>query len=460
MTEFEIVSPVDGRVLARRPYSADTEVELVLSAARSAQVGWAARPLAERQRFVHAFITEIGKRKDEFAQQVAWSIGRPIAQADEAEAWTWAGARLVDLASAALADRSIEVGDGAKRLVERRPFGVMLAICPWNYPLATGMPLIVPPLVAGNTVILKHAPQCALTAQSLAEAARAADLPTGVFQVIDMTHGQAERVIGSDDIDIVGFIGSELGGRQVFGAAKGFFKPFLLELGGKDPVYVRGDVDVARVAVQVAAGAFANAGQVCCSVERIYVDRRIAAEFTEALAAEAAKIRMDHSVTGQADMGTLVSVAAAERVRAQVAAAVADGARVMHDGDRGLNHLPTRAYMGPVVLDRVTHEMDIMREETFGPVAPVMAVESDEAAIALMNDSRYGLTAAIWTQDLERGIALGHKVVTGNFAVNQCNYPDPWLPWGGVKASGMGSTDGDLAYEGVTRLRSVYARAF
>jgi acyl-CoA reductase-like NAD-dependent aldehyde dehydrogenase len=167
---------------------------------------------------------------------------------------------------------------------------------------------------------------------------------------------------------------------------------------------------------------------------------------------------MDHPVNGEADMGTLVSVEAADRVRRQVAEAISAGARLVHDGDRSLEHLPTRAYMGPVVLDQVTHDMEIMREETFGPVAPIMAVKDDDAAISLMNDSHYGLTAAIWTQDIDRAFILGSRIEAGSFAINQCNYADPWLPWGGVKASGMGVTDGDLAYDGVTRQRSVFAR--
>lgn len=459
MGYFDIISPVDGSLYARRPFATDEEVREAVDSARKAQPAWAALPVQDRMAKVLAFIAAIGRRKELFAEQVAWSIGRPLSQADESEVWTWGGARLVSLAEPALRDRPIEVGDGALRRVERRPFGVMLSICPWNYPLATGMPLIVPPLVAGNTVILKHAPQCTVTAADIAAAAAEAGLPKGLFQALDMTHAQAERLIGSDLIDIVGFIGSERGGRQVFRAAEGFFKPFLLELGGKDPVYVRSDVDIARAAAEIASGAFANAGQSCCSVERIYVDRRIAADFTAALVAEAAKIRLDHPVHGKADMGTQVSEAAAERVRAQVAAAVADGARLVHDGDRDINHFPSRAYLGPIVLDRVNHAMGVMREETFGPVAPVMAVDGDDEAIALMNDSRYGLTAAIWTQDIDRALSLGRLVEAGSFAVNQCNYPDAWLPWGGVKASGIGATDGDLAYEGVTRLRSVYARS-
>ncbi len=458
MTKFKIISPVDGRIYAQRPYATDAEVEQALSAAENAAILWRSLSISERGALLRGFIEAFNGHRQVLAEQVSWQMGRPLAQADEMDAWTVGGKDLISIGEAALAWRDLDGGDGARRHVSREPYGVMLSICPWNYPVSICVALIIPPLMAGNVVLFKHAPQTALVIDALNAAARAAGLPAGVFTALDMTHEQSSRLIASERIDIVGFIGSERGGRQVHAAAGHAFKPFILELGGKDPVYVRQNVDIERAANEIALGAFGNSGQSCCSVERIYVDDAIHDRFVEAFVAAAAATRVGHPLEDNPDIGPVVSTVAAEAIRGQVQLALSSGATLLHDGDRSAGSFATSAYVGPIVLGNVDHSMSIMRDETFGPVAPIMRVSSDDEAIRLMNDSRYGLTAAIWSNDIDHALKLGQRLEAGSVVVNQCNYPDQLLPWGGIKASGLGRSDGLFAYDGVTQYKSYYAR--
>lgn len=454
---FEIVSPVDGRVLAVRMYASADIIERTLTASAAAAREWRTTCIADRAVVVRRFIAEIVRRREALAELVTWQMGRPLPLADETAAFAEGGTRLVDIAGERLATMPLSGADGCTRFVSREPYGVMLSICAWNYPVSLCVALVIPPLMAGNAVIFKHAPQTALIGDVLNEAAREAGFPQGVFRALDLSHDDAEQLVRDDRIGIVGFVGSERGGRDVYAASRTRFKPFILELGGKDPVYVREDCSIGQAAGEVASGAYANSGQSCCSVERIYVHRTIYREFVEAFIEASRSMRVDHPIERPAELGPLVSVAAANRVRALIEDALAAGASLAYR-DGTAQTFPTRAYMRPVILENVHHDMEIMHEETFGPVAPIMAVDSDDHAVALMNDSRFGLTASIWTRDVAHALALGKRIATGSLVVNQCNYPDALLPWGGIKASGMGRSDGEFAYESVTTLKSHFAR--
>jgi acyl-CoA reductase-like NAD-dependent aldehyde dehydrogenase len=455
---FEVVSPIDGRVVRKHGYASDAQIAAALDQATRASAEWRRAPLEQRLAQLEAFVSAVEKQHRTIAETICWSIGRPLAQADETGLFCSGARHLIEVAREALTVRSLaDRNDGARRFVMREPLGVTFAICAWNYPLTLCVASLIPALAAGNPVILKHAPQTAAIGDILAAAA-AAHLPTGVCQHVFMTHDQAARVVADDRVRLVSFVGSERGGRAVHAAAAGSFKHFTLELGGKDAVYVRADVDCDAAARSIASGAFANSGQSCCSVERVYVARPIAGRFLEALAACARSTTLGHPAQDSPDIGPLVSDEAALRVRNAVNAALTGNAELLCGYPRQeLTKFPTGAYVSPIVMANVDQRCALMQDETFGPVVAVNTVRSDAEAIDRMNDSRYGLTASVYSQDIDRAIEIGRSLDVGSVTINECNFPDAHLPWGGVKASGIGRTDGDLAYEAVTQWKSFYA---
>jgi len=324
-----------------------------------------------------------------------------------------------------------------------------LSICAWNYPVAMLATLIIHPLLAGNVVLLKHAPQTALIGDFVNQAAQEAGLPEAVVAALDMTHADCEALIASGRFPLVQFIGSTRGGRAVATAAGKAMARVGLELGGSDPAYIRSDVDVDAIVGDLVEGCFGNAGQSCCSVERLYVHSDIHDRFVEALREAAKVVSIGHPVESPGYIGPVVSRDAAARIRGTVSDAIARGAReILPVGASQLAEAAS-AYVEPRILTHVDHDMPLMRHEIFGPVASIMKVESDERAIALMNDSDYGLTASIWSADIERAVALGRQVRSGTFYVNRCDHADLNLPWGGVKQSGIGRS---YALEGFAEL--------
>jgi acyl-CoA reductase-like NAD-dependent aldehyde dehydrogenase len=313
---------------------------------------------------------------------------------------------------------------------------------------------VVPALLAGNSVILKMAAQTPLVAERYREAFRVAGLPDGVFQFLHLDHGQVAKVIGDSRIGFVAFTGSVPGGHAVQRAAAGRFIATGLELGGKDPAYVRADAPLEATVENLVDGAFFNSGQSCCAVERIYVDRKIYQPFVDAFVALTRQYRLGNPLERETTLGPTVRTAAADAVRAQIQEAVHKGAkRLLNMGDK-----PGTPYLPPEVLVNVNHGMALMREETFGPAIGIMPVAGDEEAIALMNDSRYGLTASIWTTDAEAAVRIGDRVDTGTWYMNRCDYLDPALAWTGVKDSGRGCTLSRLGLETFTRPKSFHLR--
>lgn len=366
------------------------------------------------------------------------------------------GDLLAQGATKTLADRVFESDETIRRFTRPVSGGLHLSICAWNYPTAMLGYLVSQPLIAGNVVILKHSPQTPLVAELAEEAWRAAGGPPGVFQSLHLSHSDAERLISAGTFHAVNFIGSVAGGKRVHAAAGGTMTNVHLELGGKDPAYIRADADIDRLAADIAEGCFSNAGQSCCSVERIYVDRSVHDRFVDALVAEAAKWTIGHPLEEKAMIGPVVNAGAADRIRGQIDRAVAAGAKVVHDAGSkaGLG----AAYVPAQVLTGLDHSMSIMREELFGPVAAVQAVSGDEEAIALMNDSEYGLSASIWTRDIERGVELLGEVEAGTVYLNRCDHADLYLPWGGIKDSGLGRTNGQVGLLETTVTKAFHIR--
>jgi acyl-CoA reductase-like NAD-dependent aldehyde dehydrogenase len=456
---IRVISPVDGEVYVERALAGDREIAAALERAEHAQEDWRRIPVAERAAILSRAVDAFIARRDEIASELTWQMGRPIRYTpNEVRGFEERARYMIGVAGEALAD--VRVGDkaGFTRFIRKEPLGVALAIAPWNYPYLTAVNAVVPALMAGNAVLLKHSAQTPLCAERMDEAFAAGGLPTGVFQHLHLSHDAAAGIIDSGQVDFVSFTGSVPGGHGVQEAASRRFLAVGLELGGKDPAYVRPDADLDHAIENLADGAFFNSGQSCCAIERIYVHRDVYDRFVDGLVAFARGYRLEDPTDPETTLGPLVRPAAADFVRAQIHEAVAAGAKAHVDPKLFAKDAPGSAYMAPQVLTGVDHSMRIMTEETFGPAVGVMPVRSDDEAIRLMNDSRYGLTAAIWTSDEAAAIRIGDQVETGTWFMNRCDYLDPALAWTGVKDSGRGCSLSRLQYEHLTRPKSFHLR--
>ncbi|PWR18130.1 aldehyde dehydrogenase family protein [Zavarzinia aquatilis] len=456
---LKTVSPVDGRVLVERPLATGARIETVLDAAHGAAPRWAATPLATRLRLVSALVDHLVAAGPQIAPEITWQMGRPISQTPGEVRGLEERARfMLGIAEEALAPVDPGPKPGFARAVKRVPLGVVAVVTPWNYPYLTAINAIVPALAAGNVVILKHSHQTPLVADRFQAAADATGLPPGVFQHLDLSHGDTAKLISDRRIAHVCFTGSVSGGHAVVRALDGGFATAGLELGGKDPAYVRADANLAHAIENIADGIFFNSGQSCCGIERVYVHDRLFDAFVEGVVAFARGYRLGDPTDPATNLGPMVRAGAADFVRAQVAEAVAQGARALVDPKGFAADKAGTPYLAPQVLVDVDHTMRVMTEETFGPVAGIMKVSSDEEAIALMNDSPYGLTAAIWTMDAGAAEAIGDRLETGTVFMNRCDYLDPALAWTGVKDTGRGATLSRVGYEHLTRPKSFHLR--
>ena len=440
-------------------WRARPRVATALDRAKQAQQAWREVPVAERAAILSRAVDAFVARRDEIARELTWQMGRPLRYTpNEVNGFEERARYMIEVAEQALAD--VEVGDkpGFTRFIRKVPLGVAFVIAPWNYPYLTAVNGVVPALLAGNAVILKHSAQTPLCAERIGEALAAGGLPAGVFQHLHLSHDAAARIIDSGRVNFVSFTGSVAGGQSVQQAAAHRFLEVGLELGGKDPAYVRADADLDHAIENLADGAFFNSGQSCCAIERIYVHRDVYDRFLDGLVEIARSYRLDDPNDPATTLGPLIRPAAAAFVRGQIADAVAAGATAHLEPKAFARDAPGSAYMAPQVLTGVHHSMRIMTEETFGPAVGVMPVGSDEEAIRLMNDSRYGLTAAIWTADEDAAIRIGDQVETGTWFMNRCDYLDPALAWTGVKDSGRGCSLSRLQYERVTRPKSFHLR--
>jgi len=458
MTQHQrTVSPIDGTLVAERELASDAEVDASLERAVEAAAAWRQTPLADRIAALSGWVDAVVAKQEELADELTLQMGRPRRYtAGEIGGFEDRARTMLALAPEALAPLDPGPKEGFVRYVTREPLGVVLVLAPWNYPWLTAVNAIVPALAAGNVVVLKHSDQTPLVAERMTETARAAGLPEGVLQHLHMDHDAVARTVADERVDFVAFTGSVGGGRAVHRAAAERFIAVGLELGGKDPAYVASDARFDFTVENLVDGAFFNSGQSCCGVERIYVDRGIYDDFVEAYVAEAKKLVLGDPREEATTLGPVVRVRNAEGIQRQIDAAVAAGARPLIGDFAGTERgLP---YMKPQVLVDVTHQMDVMREETFGPVVGIMPVDDEAHAVELMNDSRYGLTASIWTADLELAERVGRQLETGTVFMNRCDYLDPALAWVGVKDSGRGCTLSRIGYEHLTRPKSFHLR--
>lgn len=460
MTELKTVSPIDGSVVVRRPLARAAEIAAALASARRAQAEWARVPLDERAALCSRMLEAFAAQRDAIAQEITLQMGRPIAHSPgELGGFEERARYMIGAAASALARIDPEPREGFTRFVRREPLGVVLTVAPWNYPYLTAVNSVVPALMAGNSVLLRHSAQTPLCAERLSEAFAAAGMPKGVFQHVHAGHEDTERLIAAPDgPDFVAFTGSVGAGHAVQQAAATRFIGLGLELGGKDPAYVRADAALDHAVENLVDGAFFNAGQSCCGIERIYVHAEVYDAFVAAYVEAVGGYRLGDPRDAATTLGPCIKPEAADFVRDQIEAALAAGARALLDPAAFGRHGRGSAYLAPQVLVDVDHSMRVMTEESFGPVVGIQRVADDAEAVALMNDSRYGLTASVWTRDEAAGLALGEQVATGTWFVNRCDTLDPALAWTGVKDSGRGCTLSRVGYEVLTRPKSFHAR--
>jgi acyl-CoA reductase-like NAD-dependent aldehyde dehydrogenase len=454
------ISPVDGSVYVERPLADDAQIEAVLARAAAAQPLWKATPIAERTAICERMVQQMLAAVEDIAHEITWQMGRPIRYSpmEITRGFQERARHMVSIAPQALADIPANPKDGFTRFIRREALGVVLVLAPWNYPFLTSVNTIVPALMAGNSVIIKHSNQTPLVAERYSEAFRAAGITEGVVQHLHISHDDVARVVDDPRIAFVAFTGSVAGGHAVQVAASGRFIGTGMELGGKDPAYVRADANLPYTIENVMDGVLFNSGQSCCGVERIYVHEQVYDAFVEGAVALTKTYTLGNPLDPSTTLGPMVRTSAAQFVRRQITDAVRQGAQALIDPAHFAADQEDTPYLAPQILVHVDHQMEIMTEESFGPVVGIMKVRDDDEAVALMNDSRYGLTASIWTEDVEAALRIGDRVNTGTWYMNRCDYLDPELAWTGVQDSGRGCTLSVLGYEGLTRPKSFHLR--
>jgi acyl-CoA reductase-like NAD-dependent aldehyde dehydrogenase len=459
-SRIRTISPVDGSVYVERPLASDQEIEATLARAKKSQQEWKLVSISERASICRRAVALLVERAVQLGTELTWQMGRPIRYSpmEIRNGFQERALYMIDIAEAELADHEIELKDNFRRFIRNEPLGVVLAIMPWNYPYLCSGNVVIPAIMAGNSVILKPAPQSPLVAERYAEAFSQAGLPKGIFQFLHLAHDQVERIVRDPRVGFVAFTGSVDGGRSIQRARGERFIGTSLELGGKDPAYVRADAFLERTIENLVDGVFFNSGQSCCAVERIYVHQDVWEKFLEGFVELTKKYVLDNPLDPATTLGPVINERAAASIRMKVEEAIRKGAQPLVDTSFFPKSKQGTAYLAPQVLANVDHEMQVMTEETFGPVAPLMRVKDDEEAVALMNGSRYGLTASVWTSDVDAAARIGSRIESGTWFMNRCDYVDPALPWTGVKDSGYGCSLSRRGYASLTQPKSFHLR--
>jgi len=451
------ISPIDNEVFAERPVMDRKKAHDAVARAKRAQKTWMARPLSERIDLVKAGVATLGAMNDEIVPELARMMGRPVRYGGEFGGVQERTAYMSEIAQDALKPLVFENSPAFERRIVREPHGVVLVVAPWNYPYLTAINTIAPALIAGNTVVLKHATQTLLVGERMVNAFHQAGVPEDVFQNLFLDHETTSELIAARSFGFVNFTGSVGGGKAMERAAAGTFTNLGLELGGKDPGYVMEDADLDAAVATLMDGAMYNSGQCCCGIERIYVTAGLYDAFVEKAVAIASAYTLGNPLDPETTLGPMAHRRFADEVRAQRDEAIAAGAVPMVDpalfpeDDGG-------TYLAPQILTNVTHEMRVMRDESFGPIVGIMKVDDDEQAVALMNDSEFGLTASLWTSDPARAAAIGARIETGTVFMNRADYLDPALCWTGCKDTGRGGSLSVIGYQNLTRPKSYHFR--
>ena len=453
---IKCISPIDGSIYAERPILSRSEADAAVTRAKIAQRKWNMRPIEERIELVKAGVAAIGAMNEEIVPEIAWQMGRPIRYGGEFGGFNERASYMADIAIDALAPIEIENSNNFRRVIKRVPHGLVLVVAPWNYPFMTAINTVAPALIAGNAVMLKHASQTPLVGERLAKAFHSVGIPRDIFQNVFLDHDTTSALISDRAFDFINFTGSVSGGVAMEKAAAGTFTGIGLELGGKDPGYVMEDANLDAAVETLIDGAMFNSGQCCCGIERIYVIESLFEDFIKKAVAVVNQYKLGNPLDPETTIGPMAHIRFANEVRAQTQEAIKDGAKAHIDPC--LFPMDGGAYLMPQILTNVTHDMRIMREESFGPVVGIMSVKNDEEAIKLMNDSDFGLTASLWTDDINRAEAIADRIDTGTAFMNRADYLDPALCWTGCKDTGRGGGLSMIGYHNLTRPKSYHLK--
>ena len=453
---IKCISPIDGSIYAERPILSRSEADAAVTHAKIAQRKWNMYPIEERIELVKAGVAAIGAMNEEIVPEIAWQMGRPIRYGGEFGGFNERASYMADIAIDALAPIEIENSNNFRRVIKRVPHGLVLVVAPWNYPFMTAINTVAPALIAGNTVMLKHASQTPLVGERLAKAFHSVGIPRDIFQNVFLDHDTTSALISDRAFDFINFTGSVSGGVAMEKAAAGTFTGIGLELGGKDPGYVMEDANLDAAVETLIDGAMFNSGQCCCGIERIYVIESLFEDFIKKAVAVVNQYKLGNPLDPETTIGPMAHIRFANEVRAQTQEAIKDGAKAHIDPC--LFPMDGGAYLMPQILTDVTHDMRIMREESFGPVVGIMSVKNDKEAIKLMNDSNFGLTASLWTEDINRAEAIADRIDTGTAFMNRADYLDPALCWTGCKDTGRGGGLSMIGYHNLTRPKSYHLK--
>ena len=459
MSIQKTITPIDNSVYIERPLSTQTEIDNVIENSKKSFQSWKNTSIEDRITIINKFIDNLIALKPEVSKEICWQIGRPISQCgNELRGFEERSRHMVKIAKESLRDIPATKNDEFDNYIYKSPLGVIFVMAPWNYPIITATNTIVPALLAGNTIVIKHSSQTPRCAELISQAFENTGLPEGVFQFVHTDHQACEKIIADPRIAHVVFTGSVRGGQEVKKYIGTRFINVGLELGGKDPAYVRSDADLNHAVENLVDGAMFNSGQSCCGIERIYVDQSIYKDFIDGFKTLTEQYKLGDPSQEDTNLGPVVRLSAANFIRSQISEAEKQGAKRLIDESKFSIAKDDNCYIAPQVMIDVNHSMRFMMEETFGPAVGIMPVKDQQEAKQLMNDSPYGLTASIWTKDLDFAKDFGREIETGTFFMNRCDYLDPALAWTGVKDTGVGCSLSVLAFDQFTRPQSFHMR--
>ena len=459
MSIQKTITPIDNSVYLERPLSTEAEIDKVIESSKKSFQSWKNTSIEDRISIINKFIDNLIALKPEVSKEICWQIGRPISQCgNELRGFEERSRHMVKIAKESLQNIPATKNDEFDNYIYKSPLGVIFVMAPWNYPVITATNTIVPALLAGNTMILKHSSQTPRCAELISQALENTGIPEGVFQFAHTDHQACEKIIADPRIAHVVFTGSVRGGQEVKKYIGTRFINVGLELGGKDPAYVRSDADINHAIENLVDGAMFNSGQSCCGIERIYVDQSIYKDFIDGFKNLTEQYKLGDPSQEDTNLGPVVRLSAANFIRSQMAEAEQLGAKRLIDESKFSISKEDNCYVAPQVMIDVDHSMRFMMEETFGPAVGIMPVKDHHEAKQLMNDSPYGLTASIWTKDLDFAKEFGRDIETGTFFMNRCDYLDPALAWTGVKDTGVGCSLSVLAFDQFTRPQSFHMR--
>ncbi|KAK0351890.1 hypothetical protein LTR02_017628 [Friedmanniomyces endolithicus] len=459
------ISPTTNQPILTRHGPTSADLAALPQRAQAAFLKYRQTPLPTRQKIVRKALQLLNDRQEELARELTEQMGRPIAYtAKEITTAVARGEYMLKISSDALADTPGEPQEGFKRYIRKVPLGPVLVLFAWNYPYLILVNSLIPALLAGNSVILKPSPQTPTIVEQVQKLFVEAGLDEDVIQYFHCgDFAKIEKMVQAPEIQLVCFTGSVAGGLAVQKAAAGRVDCRVgLELGGKDPAYVRPDLDLAWAAEEIVDGAVFNSGQSCCSLERVYVHESVHDDFVAAVQKVVSGYILGDPNEKTTNIGPVISKAAAVRIQTHIDDALSKGAKNATPQNKSFTSPPATNgnYIPPTLLTHVNHTMLVMRDETFGPILPIQSVASDSEAVSLMNDSQFGLTASIWTKDVEKGEELSEMVEAGTVFVNRADFPSPDLAWVGWKESGRGQTLSSFGFEQFVRLKSYHVKAY